>query len=83
MSTSGKTEFFRLLPSVDDLLRRADMQAMALREGHAATVEAARAVLAELRGTIANGGMTEEQTAAAVASAPEEIARRLQAAMAY
>ena len=56
---------------------------LAAREGHAATVAAARGWLDELRARIATGSMTEGEIAAAVEAAPAEIARRLQAAMAY
>jgi L-seryl-tRNA(Ser) seleniumtransferase len=74
---------FRLLPSVDELLRGEEMQALAAREGHAATLAAARDVLDELRGRIGAGSMTEELVAAAIAGASREIEQRLQAAMAY
>jgi L-seryl-tRNA(Ser) seleniumtransferase len=74
---------FRLLPSVDEMLRRVDMQTIAAREGRGATVEVARTVLDEIRRKIANGGMTEEQIAAAVAEAPGAVERRLRAALAY
>ncbi len=74
---------FRLLPSVDEMLRRVDMQTIVAREGRGATVEVARTVLDEIRREIANGGMTEEQIAAAVAEAPGAIERRLRAALAY
>ena len=59
------------------------MQALAAREGHAATVAAARGFLDELRVQISKGEMTEELAAAAIAGASREIDRRLQAAMAY
>jgi L-seryl-tRNA(Ser) seleniumtransferase len=72
-----------LLPSVDEMLRRVDMQTIVAREGRGATVEVARTVLDEIRREIANGGMTEEQIAAAVAEAPGAVERRLRAALAY
>jgi L-seryl-tRNA(Ser) seleniumtransferase len=74
---------FRLLPSVDELLRRGDVQATAAREGHGATVAAARALLDGLRSRIARGEMTEQQVAEAVEAAPGEIERRLRESMAY
>ncbi len=82
-SISTQQDQFRLLPSIDELLRRVDMQATAAREGHAATVAAARGLLDELRLRIARGKMTEEQIAAALEDAPGQIERRLQEAMAY
>ncbi len=59
------------------------MHALAAREGHPETVAAARRFLEGLRARIAAGSMSEAEIAAAVTAAPEEIARRLQAAMAY
>ncbi|HVP55954.1 MAG TPA: L-seryl-tRNA(Sec) selenium transferase [Candidatus Eisenbacteria bacterium] len=76
-------ELFRLLPAVDELLRGDAMQAVVSREGHGATVAAARGVLDELRSRIGAGTMTEAEIVAAVAAAPAELARRLQAAMTY
>jgi len=83
VKTSTKSELFRLLPSVDELLRGEAMQAIVAREGHTATVEHSRAHLNELRARIASGEMTEGQVAAAVEAAPREIEQRLTAAMAY
>jgi L-seryl-tRNA(Ser) seleniumtransferase len=74
---------FRLLPSVDEMLRGEAMQAIAAREGHTATVAAARGLLDELRSRIARGEFTEEEISAAVDAAPGEIERRLDEAMAY
>jgi L-seryl-tRNA(Ser) seleniumtransferase len=82
-SISTQQDQFRLLPSIDELLRGEAMQAIAAREGHAATVAAARGLLDELRGRIARGAMTEEQIAVALGDAPGQIERRLQEAMAY
>ena len=68
---------------MDELLRGDAMQAVVSREGHGATVAAARGVLDELRSRIGAGTMTEAEIVAAVAAAPAELARRLQAAMTY
>ncbi len=83
MSSSTKSELFRLLPSIDDLLRLPEVQEFVTREGHAATVEAARAVLDELRSKIVRNEMGEEQIAVAVSGVAEEIGLRLAATMAY
>ena len=83
VSTSAKTELFRQLPSVDDLLRKMEMLEGVARFGHASAVEAARSLVDQLRAQIAKGEMTEEQMAAAVEEAPREIERRLRDAMAY
>ena len=83
MSTSAKPELYRLLPSVDDVLRRQDTDAIVGHFGHDATVEAVRVRLNELRTRIASGEMTEDAIAAAVQDFPAEIERRLRDAMAY
>src|SRR5271169_3566000 len=83
VNTSDKSELFRRLPSVDELLRHQAIQAITAREGHAATAEAARALLDELRSRIAQGEMTEEQIAGALGEAPHDIERQLHDAMAY
>jgi L-seryl-tRNA(Ser) seleniumtransferase len=83
VSTSAKPELYRLLPSVDDVLRRQDTDAIVGHFGHDATVEAVRVRLNELRTRIASGEMTEDAIAAAVQDFPAEIERRLRDAMAY
>ncbi len=64
LSERGSSELFRRLPSVDELLRGEAMQTVATREGHAATVAAARSLLDELRTRIARGEMTTVTAAA-------------------
>ena len=64
-------------------MRREEVQTLVAREGHAATVAAARGFLDELRARIARGDFTDEQLKAKIEAAPHEIERRLQAAMAY
>ncbi len=76
-------ELFRLLPSVDELLRREEVQALAAREGHAATVTAARATLEHLRHQIAGGTLDEEQLKAAVEGAAKDVEGRLHESLAY
>jgi L-seryl-tRNA(Ser) seleniumtransferase len=71
-------DLFRLLPSVDELLRTEAGQRLAHRFGHAATVEAARFLVDDLRGRIADGSLDESQLKAAIDSAPPELERRLQ-----
>src|ERR1035441_10311418 len=69
MVTPSKSELFRLLPSVDELLRSEELQALVTRDGHAATMEAAREFLDRLRSQIAKGEMTEELLAMAIEDA--------------
>ena len=83
VNTSTKIGLFRLLPSVDDLLRRPETQRLIARFGHVNAVEATRVVIEEWRARIAAGEMMEEQIAAAVETAPREIEQRLQEEIAY
>jgi L-seryl-tRNA(Ser) seleniumtransferase len=55
VKASSKTDLFRRLPSVDELLRRDDVAALLASDGHAAVTDAARAVLESLRHQIAAG----------------------------
>src|SRR5215469_780955 len=80
---SAKSDLFRLLPSVDDLLRRPEVQAFLQHEGHGATVEAVRWFQSDLRSRITAGEMTEERIRAAVEAASRKIEQRLREAMAY
>jgi len=80
---SAKSDLFRLVPSVDDLLRRPDVQTFIQQEGHGATVEAVRSFQSDLRSQIATGEMTEERIRATVEAASQKIEQRLRDAMAY
>jgi L-seryl-tRNA(Ser) seleniumtransferase len=83
VAPSAKSDLFRLLPSVDDLLRRPEVQTLIQQQGHAATVEAVRSFQSDLRSQIATGEMTEERIRAAVEAASRKIEQRLRGAMAY
>lgn len=55
MKTVSKSDLYRELPSVDEVVRTAEFAAFAERHGGAAVVDAVRAVLARLREEIASG----------------------------
>jgi L-seryl-tRNA(Ser) seleniumtransferase len=55
VSTANKAALFQKLPSIDELLRRPDMQLLIERDGHSAVAESVRTVLARLRDEIAAG----------------------------
>ena len=76
-------ELFRLLPSVNELMRTGPMQAVVAREGNAATVEAVRGYLDQLRDAIGAGSLDKAQVLAAVDGAAGGIERRLRESMAY
>src|SRR5664279_702959 len=83
MVTPSKSELFRLLPSMDELLRSEEMQALVARDGHAATIAAARAFLDDLRVEILAGSLDEASLQVAIDNGPGEIERRVRDALAY
>jgi L-seryl-tRNA(Ser) seleniumtransferase len=73
---------FRLLPSVDDLLRAPELSSLIAREGQPAVTEATRAVVAQLREEISSGRLaTPESVELALAGLNDAIARQLRSAM--
>ncbi|MGP8252864.1 MAG: L-seryl-tRNA(Sec) selenium transferase [Terracidiphilus sp.] len=83
MPATKKSDLFRLLPSVDELLRTEAGQRLAHRFGHPATVEAARFLVEDLRRGIADGSLDESQLKAAIDGDPQELERRLQQSLSY
>lgn len=84
MTEITKSDLYRLLPSVDDLLKSAEMRELAAREGQAAVTESIRVVLASVREEIGAGTLAgRDAVELAVANLPSAIARQLQGAMRY
>src|ERR1035438_621819 len=80
MSQSG---MFRLLPSLDELLRHPAIEALVQREGRSATVAAARAVLEQLRTDITAGKLDEAQIRSRLDDLPPTVEQRLRQSLAY
>ena len=59
MKTAAKSELFRELPSVDELVRAPGVAPLAARHGPAAVTDAARTVLARMREEVATGLLDE------------------------
>lgn len=73
-----------MLPSVDELLQRDDIKPLLENEGRAATVDAARHVLAQLRQEIAGGRLAKQDAAQlAIAGLTGAITRQLRTATAF
>src|SRR5580698_2778053 len=79
MNKTSKSELFRELPSVDELVRAPGVAALAAGHGAAAVTDAARAVLARLREEIASGLLDEislQLALSGIADAVEQQVRR-------
>ena len=74
---------FRLLPSVDELLRQPAIAALVACDGPTEVVSAARATLDELRAEIAAGRLDEPKLELALTGIADAIARRLRARLSY
>jgi L-seryl-tRNA(Ser) seleniumtransferase len=83
MPTGRNLDLFRQLPSVDELLRNPQLQALGQRFGHAGTVEVARAFIEDLRAGISAGSLDEAQLKAAIGQLPLAIEERLQVGLSY
>ena len=77
------SDLFRLLPSVDELLRTPLVEALVLREGRSATTEAARVALEQLRTDIAAGKLDEAQIKSRLDGLPREVEKKLLESLAY
>ena len=83
VKVTDKAELYRKLPSVDELLRRAEVHALIERDGQAATTEAARTVLACLREAIAHGDLDASAVELAVGNIADVIERQLRHELRY
>jgi L-seryl-tRNA(Ser) seleniumtransferase len=84
VTTVSKSDLYRLLPSVDELLKSADVAALAVREGQAAVTESVRAVLTRLREEISAGNLAQrEAVELAVANLASAVARHLQTSLQF
>src|SRR5258707_656066 len=84
MKTVAKSDLYRLLPSVEDLLRDPELAPLLERGGQPAMAEAIRTVLEQLREEISSEHLASaESVELAVAGLADAIARQLRAAMAF
>ncbi|HEY6308988.1 MAG TPA: L-seryl-tRNA(Sec) selenium transferase [Candidatus Angelobacter sp.] len=84
MTTTSQSDLYRLLPSVDDLLRAAGLAALLAREGQSAVTDAVRAVLAQLREEISAGRLNNiESVQLALDGLGDAVARHVRSAMAF
>ena len=83
MKAPTKSDLYRKLPAVDEVLKLAAVAALAEREGRPAVTEAARAVATALRQEIASGRLDARGLELAVSGIAEAIERRLRQSLAY
>jgi len=83
MKNMTKSELYRELPSVDELLRSAEVSALAESHGSAAVADAARAVVARLRGEIASGLLDQAALKLALGGVSGAIEDQLRQALGY
>ena len=84
MATVPKSGLYRLLPSVDELLKSAELTELLAREGQPSVTESVRAVLASMREEITSGVFqTQEAVMLAVVHLHEAVARHLSGAMEF
>jgi len=84
MTTVSKTDLYRMLPSVDELLRSPEITALVEQEGQPAVAEAARTVLANLREEISGDRLNSaEHVRAAIGNLSRAVAHQLRLSLAF
>jgi L-seryl-tRNA(Ser) seleniumtransferase len=79
----AQAELYRELPAIDELLRELEIGALISHEGHAATTDACRVVLARLRDEIAAGHLDTDKLRIAIAGIHDAIRNELDRALGY
>jgi L-seryl-tRNA(Ser) seleniumtransferase len=83
MKTVAKSELFRELPSVDEVLRMPGVETLATSQGIAPATDAARAVVARLRNEIASGLLDSAALQLALAGIAGAIEGQLRQALGH
>src|SRR4051812_46946523 len=83
MKAASKTDLFRRLPAVDELLRSPELAPLFDREGRTAVTNAARAVVDRLRAEIASGRLDSPKLDLALTGVADAVERELRAALSY
>jgi L-seryl-tRNA(Ser) seleniumtransferase len=83
MKATARSDLFRALPSVDELLRTAGLASLAAIHGAVAVTDAARSVLGRLRDEIASGSLDEHGLRLALGGLPNAIEGHLRQSLAY
>jgi len=83
VKSGSKTDLYRKLPSVDELLRTPVIANLISREGPAAVTESARAVLSRLREEIGTALVDDESLDLALSGIASAVERELRQALRY
>ena len=83
VKTESKTDLYRRLPSVDELVRRPGLEALVSQEGETAVTDAARAVLESVRGEIAAGRLDAKAVDLALTGIEAAVERHLHQALRF
>ena len=83
MKATAKSELFRELPSVDELLRTGAIASLSAVHGATAVVDAARAVLSRVRNEISSGTLDHRGLQLALGGLPNAIETQLRQSLAY
>ena len=83
MKSAPKSEVFRELPSVDELLHTSAVASLAASHGPAAVTDAARAVLARLREEVASGLLDEPALRLALGGLGDAIEKHLRQSLGH
>jgi L-seryl-tRNA(Ser) seleniumtransferase len=83
VSPASKSDLYRKLPGVDDLLHRPEFASLVQRNGQMAVTDAARAVLGRLRAEISSGHLDIAGIELALNGLTEAIERELRQALGF
>jgi L-seryl-tRNA(Ser) seleniumtransferase len=83
MKAASKTDLYRKLPSVDDLVHNTELAFLVSREGQAAVTDSARAVLARLRDEITSGRLDAGGIDIALSGIASAVERELRQSLSY
>jgi L-seryl-tRNA(Ser) seleniumtransferase len=83
VKTASRSELFRKLPSVDDVMRGAAVRALEASYGHESVLDAARVVLGRLRQEITSGLLNADGLDLALSGLAEAVENQLRRAVAY
>jgi L-seryl-tRNA(Ser) seleniumtransferase len=83
VKTVSKSDLFRKLPSVDELLRTSELAALLAQEGRSAVTDAARSVLDRLRQEIGSGSLQPSGVDGALAGLTAATERELRRSTAF